>query len=259
MANGDTAAAAGMDVVPSTSQAKKGYDEINKTRDYIADRTSAVTPVAKGGTGATDAASARTNLGVYGKTETYSKAEVDNHNWDAGDITTGTLGRPVATTGGGNFGAGLFIGGTGRGFDNLGGLSANESHHYGQTYMEHARANPVATGYVAAYIDSASRLGIVPSSRRFKKYITAWSPDVQAVFAMQLVTFRYKAAIAGTADAPLEVGLIAEELDDLGLGWLVYRDDEGLAAGIHYERVALALLPAIQNLNERVTALEDAR
>lgn len=39
MANGDTAAAAGMDVVPSTGTGglvKNGYDEINKTRDYIA-------------------------------------------------------------------------------------------------------------------------------------------------------------------------------------------------------------------------------
>lgn len=39
MANGDAAAAAGMDVVPGTADRRQGYDEINKTRDYIAGRT----------------------------------------------------------------------------------------------------------------------------------------------------------------------------------------------------------------------------
>jgi len=36
MANGDNAAAAGMDIVPGTAQVRLGYDEINKTRDYVA-------------------------------------------------------------------------------------------------------------------------------------------------------------------------------------------------------------------------------
>ena len=64
MANGDAAVAAGMDVVSGTADRRLGYDEINKTRDYIAQRTSAVTPVARGGTGADNAAAARANLGV---------------------------------------------------------------------------------------------------------------------------------------------------------------------------------------------------
>jgi hypothetical protein len=36
MANGDNAAAAGMDVVPGTAKVRLGYDEINKSRDYVA-------------------------------------------------------------------------------------------------------------------------------------------------------------------------------------------------------------------------------
>lgn len=36
MANGDIAAAAGMDVVPPTADIRQGYDEINRTRDYLA-------------------------------------------------------------------------------------------------------------------------------------------------------------------------------------------------------------------------------
>lgn len=36
MANGDAAAAAGFDTVASSASAQLGYDEINKTRDYVA-------------------------------------------------------------------------------------------------------------------------------------------------------------------------------------------------------------------------------
>ena len=44
MANGDAAAAAGMDVLdPNTALVKDGADEINKTRDYIAERTGSTT------------------------------------------------------------------------------------------------------------------------------------------------------------------------------------------------------------------------
>lgn len=64
MATGDDAIAAGMDVVPGTADRRQGYDEINKTRDYIAQRTNAVTPISKGGTGASNASAARTALGL---------------------------------------------------------------------------------------------------------------------------------------------------------------------------------------------------
>ena len=64
MATGDDAAAAGMDLVSGSALANTIDDELNKTRDYIAQRTSAETPVSKGGTGATTAAAARASLGV---------------------------------------------------------------------------------------------------------------------------------------------------------------------------------------------------
>lgn len=242
MANGDAAANAGMDVVPGTADRRQGYDEINKTRDYIAERTSTVQPVEKGGTGATDAAGARANL------STYSKAEVDTA-LDAKLAKTGTAAH--ATDAAGLVKGTGFIGFDGTNWSVGGGLTVS-----GAIYTPNGRANPVSSGYVAAYINGDGRLGASASSRRFKKEIAAWTPDLQAVFAMQLVTFRYKAAIYGTADAPVEAGLIAEELVDLGLDWLVFYDEQGLPQGVHYERVALALLPAIQNLNERVTALE---
>jgi hypothetical protein len=263
MANGDAALAAGMDVVVSTQDIRLAYDEINKTRDYIATRTAAITPITSGGTGASDIVTARTNLSVY------SKAEVDTHNWDASRITSGTLTRSVSvpagtgvfatvTVGTSGGGGGLAVGGTGNGFDGLGNAKAAQINASGPIYSPHGRANPVTSSYVAAYLNTDGRIGASASSRRFKKEIREWSPDLQAVFALQLVTFRYKASVYGSGDAPLEVGMIAEDLVDLGLDWLVFVDEDGIPAGIHYERVALALLPAIQNLNTRLEALESA-
>jgi hypothetical protein len=83
MTAGDAAAALGFDIVAATDDVNVGYAEINKSRDYLAEditsgtRSAAQTTsgifsvdrlpviaVAKGGTGATTAAGARTNLGI---------------------------------------------------------------------------------------------------------------------------------------------------------------------------------------------------
>jgi len=83
MTAGDAAAAIGLPVVPPTADVKLGYSEINTSRDLLAEditsgtrSTSQITSgvfatarlpviaVDKGGTGATTAAGARSNLGI---------------------------------------------------------------------------------------------------------------------------------------------------------------------------------------------------
>ncbi len=83
MTAGDAAAALGFDIVAPTDDVKEGYAEINKSRDYLAEditsgtrsasQTSSgifstdrlpITTILKGGTGATTAEQARTNLGI---------------------------------------------------------------------------------------------------------------------------------------------------------------------------------------------------
>lgn len=77
---GDAAAAYGLPLVPDSGaggEVRLGAEEINRTRDFIADLGTSIPstwPVNKGGTGATDAAGARANLGFYSGTADPSDA-----------------------------------------------------------------------------------------------------------------------------------------------------------------------------------------
>nr|DAF46763.1 MAG TPA: tail protein [Siphoviridae sp. ctj0M16] len=54
-------------------------------------------------------------------------------------------------------------------------------------------------------------------------------------------------------------GMIAEDLDDAGLNMLVRKSPDGELSGINYDRIALALIPVIKNLKERIEALENGK
>lgn len=84
MAIGDDAAAAGYPLVPETGEEGKvkwGAREINRTRDFIASAvalTLQVWPIARGGTGATSKAGARSNFGITSGTATPSNSSGAN-------------------------------------------------------------------------------------------------------------------------------------------------------------------------------------
>lgn len=109
--------------------------------------------------------------------------------------------------------------------------------------------------YRAQWVGINGSMGYVPSSRRFKQDIAAMSINEQAVLAMQIVAFRYIAAVENLGEgAPVEVGVIAEQVHELGLTWLVDYDEDGKPFGVKAERLAFALLPVMQDFDRRLSA-----
>jgi hypothetical protein len=126
----------------------------------------------------------------------------------------------------------------------------------GTVYSLYALNNAVTSAYFALYVNGDGRFGRSVSARRYKQDIASWSENMQAVFALRLVTYRLRTAVAEYGNAaPIEVGLIAEELEAVGLGWLVLYID-GQVEGIAYEKLALALLPVVQDHEARLLKVE---
>lgn len=56
-------------------------------------------------------------------------------------------------------------------------------------------------------------------------------------------------------DARREVGFVAEELDELGLGDFVEYDEDGRPSSIRYDRVSAALIPVVQQQQDQIDEL----
>lgn len=98
------------------------------------------------------------------------------------------------------------------------------------------------------------------SSLRYKTDVedAAFAPE--QVLGMRPVRFRDKAEQAERGDEARQyVGLIAEEVDALGLQEFVFYDGEGRPDGVQYDRLAVALLDIVKDLAARVAALEEGR
>lgn len=130
-------------------------------------------------------------------------------------------------------------------------ITANTAFNSLATYSR----NVTGSGsYRSLWVNIDGEIGYVPSSLQFKRDIADIDPD-PAVLDVQVVRFRYKDAVENMGeDAPVEVGVIAEQVHALGLSWLVDYDANGEPFGVKYDRLALALLPMVQDLSSRITA-----
>lgn len=240
MATGDDALAAGMAIMSGTEQANTLDTEINLTRDYVAQRTSAVTPVAKGGTGSTTATAARAALGVSAANTPTTIGGVPGASNVQADLDYLSAVKADSSA--------LVAGLAGK-------ASLADVNWVQDGNMSPSVYNRALPGsYRSLYVNSTGLLGWVSSSRAVKEDIEVAPIDVQAVLALEVVTYHRIAAPKGE----IEHGLIAEDLDALGLTWLVDYGPEGdTPQGVRYDLLALALIPAVKDAHNRLDALED--
>lgn len=259
MATGDDAAAAGMDLVAGSTEAKTIDTEINKTRDYLAQRTSAVTPVAKGGTGATTASAARTNL------------DIPTFPIDASSVVTFT----DATAGVNQIPRYNTTGKLATNTPTAAGHAANKSYvdgavtdrvaKTGDTMSGHLwlpASSPALSGYTNAYIDGDGRVSRGASSERFKKYISKVDPSILGDIFPDLFTFQMR-----QGDGSWKFGYIAERLAESEAlapfvvwettpdGKQLELDDAGKPVPLSIDFIAL-LLSQVAQLHRRLQALE---
>ncbi|WIM97710.1 tail fiber domain-containing protein [Actinoplanes oblitus] len=134
----------------------------------------------------------------------------------------------------------------------------------GASYFDSIRLRTDATtsSDANAYLDSSSQqLKRSTSSRRYKTDINDAVIELDLFRQLRVVSFQDRAEVEalGVAAAPHHLGLIAEEVHDLGLTQLVqYRDTEDgpVPDGVQYARLTLGLIQQLADAERRITALE---
>ena len=110
------------------------------------------------------------------------------------------------------------------------------------------------------------RAGYASSSRRKKTAIKpADEAGLLALLDVEPKAFRYRAEIlrrtalrinAGKDYVPaVELGLIAEELEEAGLGFFVYHDEAGTPEGIEYGMLTVALLAIARRQRDEIAEM----
>jgi hypothetical protein len=258
MAIGDDALNAGMEIVDGNSTlANTLDDEVNKTRDYIAQRTSAVTPVSKGGTGAGTAEAARANLGIPeiapGNTAEGNKLPTYNAG---GQLTSfpPSLGAHVATKAYVDSRPASPWGDNGSTVSPNGNRNIAATGHFtttGGSFYSPA-AYQATSSYTVAYIDGDGRLAKGASSERYKKFVSEIDPATLGDIWPDLVRYQMR-----NGDGSWKYGYIAERLDESDdlRPFVVYAD---LGTGPIPDSIDFIALLMAQNaqLNERLSALE---
>jgi hypothetical protein len=240
-----------MDILdPATDLVKDGAEEINKTRDYLAQRTSAVTPVAKGGTGATNAAGARSNLGVVWSTSADADTLIMRNANGHSAVPTPVNSAHIASKGY----VDLYVGNQIAAIpapDLSSRVAKSGDTMSGNLFLPASSA--ATSGWTVCYINADGRVCRGSSSQRYKKYIHD-APDLGDLFAAPLREYQMRADGIVPDDRKKHIGYVAEEL--------VGTDMERFVVVINNQVESIdfiALLMAqVSQLHDRVKALEEA-
>lgn len=240
MAIGDDALADGMQLVPGTLPANQIDTEINRTRDYVVQRIKAALlalwpiPINKGGTGKTTATEALAALGGWRNSGAVAPNTTPSLGWNGQRLQYEVPG---------------YIGPTN--LANLGDIPAPQdvSGIYNGVLSPSIFNRGVSGSWRALAIQSDGVLAQTASARRFKTNIAPLDVTDEQVQAMEFVEFDW------IADGSHDVGLIADDVAEI-FPWAVFRDENDLILGIHYDRILLAILPVLQRVLGRLDDLE---
>jgi hypothetical protein len=159
-------------------------------------------------------------------------------NLDASKITSGTITRPVNVSGS------IFC----TDFNASSTVTATTGLFGPATY------NQTNTGR-AVFIASNGLFGIGASSERFKENIVDADIDTASVLDIRVRKFNYKKSF--DENQPEDIGVIAEELEALGLTDFIYYDADGVPDGVAYEKLALALIPVLKKQQSQIDSVVD--
>jgi hypothetical protein len=176
-------------------------------------------------------------------------ASSTDHNFQIGDSSGTNLRIDNNEIEALNNGAGstLVLNGAGGGTVQFGGLlDSNDTYN-----------NDITTTRRAMWMSSAGVFGYASSSRTKKQDIVSANIDVSSVLSIEPKQFRYiKAVEQFGEEAPVELGMIAEDLHDAGLTHFVDYDDDGVIQGIHYSTYVVALQAVIRDQAARLAEIE---
>ena len=116
-------------------------------------------------------------------------------------------------------------------------IEADQICPYGMTYTG------AGTPIVMEVVGGAPVMKLSSSAAKFKQDVETYEVDPETVLAIRTVLFRDRSAVEERGDdAPKIVGVIADELHDLGLTHFVDYDENGEVRGARYDRIWIALL-----------------
>lgn len=117
-------------------------------------------------------------------------------------------------------------------------------------------ANDITTTRRVMYISSAGVFGYASSSRTKKQDIVAANLDPAAILSIEPKHFRYIKAVEDLGSkAPVEIGMIAEDLHDAGLTDFVDYGASGDIEGIHYSNYVVALQVVVRDQAAKIASL----
>ena len=102
-------------------------------------------------------------------------------------------------------------------------------------------------------VNGNGKLGIVPSSQRFKDAVKPMDKASEAILSLQPVTFRYKHEL--DPDGIPQFGLVAEDVEKVNPA-LVARDADGKPYTVRYEAVNAMLLNEFLKEHKKVEDLQ---